>query len=103
MGIRCQWQLRGDRVSQYHWTISTNLWDRNYDSSIVIPTVITYPAVFFDYHEHVEYMQQVTTHIPFDTAMQLINIAVMSNMEDEEESNVERDFDSDMNTDLPNT
>jgi hypothetical protein len=48
-------------------------------------------------------MQQVTTHIPFDTAMQLNTSAVMNNVEDEEESKVERDFDSDMNTNLPTT
>jgi hypothetical protein len=41
-------------------------WDRNYDLSVIIPTVTIYPAVFFDYHEH------VTAHIPFDIAMHLI-------------------------------
>jgi hypothetical protein len=77
--------------------------DRNYDSSIIIPTVTIYPAVFFDYHKHVEYMQQVTTHIPFNTAMQFITNAVMNNVEDVEESKEERDFDTDMGMDLPTT
>ena len=78
-------------------------WDRNYDPNIIIPTVITYPAVFFDYHEHIEYMQQVTMHIPFDTAMQLITNTVMNNVEDEEEFKVERDHETDINIESPTT
>ena len=76
-------------------------WDRNYDANMVIPTVNTYPAIFFDYHEHAAHMHQVTTHIPFDNATLLINNVVMNNMEDGEEYNDERDFDKDMNMKLP--
>jgi hypothetical protein len=72
-------------VSEYNWTQSTNILDRHYYSSIIIPTVNIYPAIFFDYHERVEYMQQITTHIPFDTAIQLVTTAVMNNVEDVEE------------------
>ena len=46
-------------------------------------------------------MHQMITHIPFNTATILINNAVMKNMEDEEESTYEIDFDEDMNMDLP--
>jgi hypothetical protein len=45
----------------------------------------------------------VTTHIPFNTAMQLINNAVINNMEDEDESKDERDLDTDMVMELPTT
>ena len=67
----------------------------------MIPTVTIYPAVCFDYHERVENMQQVTTHIPFDTAMQLISDAVTKNVEEEEKSKAERDFESEMNMEMP--
>ena len=44
-------------------------WDPYYDTTMVIPTVATYPAVLYDHHEHVERMHQMVSHIPFDTAM----------------------------------
>jgi hypothetical protein len=78
-------------------------WDRHYDSSIIIPTVNIYPAIFFDYHEYVEYMQQVTTHIPFDTAIQLVTTAVMINVEALEGCKEERNLDNDMEISLPTT
>ena len=68
---------------------------------LIIPPIITYPAIFFDYHEHVAYMHQVMTHIPFDNATILINNAGMNNMKDVEESKYDFDFDEDMNMELP--
>jgi hypothetical protein len=60
-------------------------WDRQYDSSIIIPTVFIYPAIFFDYHERVEYLQHITTHIPFETAIQLVTNTVMNDVQPSEE------------------
>jgi hypothetical protein len=46
-------------------------------------------------------MQQLTSHIQFNKVVQLIANAVMNNVQDEEESKVERDFESEMNMDMP--
>jgi hypothetical protein len=78
-------------------------WDRHYDTSVIIPTVNIYPAIFFDSHERVEYMQHITAHIPFDTAIQLVTNAVMNNVQTLEECKEERDFKNDMEIALPST
>jgi hypothetical protein len=77
-----------------------NLHDR---CTVIIPTVPIYPAVFFDYHERVEYMQLITTHMPFNTTIQFITNAVINNVEDVEESKDERDPDNDMEIQLTTT
>jgi hypothetical protein len=48
-------------------------------------------------------MRQVTTHIPFNTAMQFIKNDVTNNVGDVGESNDERDSDDEMEMDLPTT
>ena len=48
-------------------------------------------------------MQQLTTHIPFETAIQLVNTAVMYNVQTLEECKEERDFDNDMEISFPHT
>ena len=48
-------------------------------------------------------MQQVKTHIPFDTAMQFITNAAMNNLEDVEKSKDERDFVTDIGMELQTT
>jgi hypothetical protein len=76
-------------------------WDRQYDPSVIVPTVFTYPVIFYDYHERVEYMHHIVTHIPFDNALQLVTNAVTNNGEEAEECKDEYDFDDNMEIALP--
>ena len=68
--------------------------------TVGIPTVTIYPAVFYDYHEHVTYMHQVISHIPFDTATSLIDNAIINDMNGTEETKYDSDNNMNMNVEL---
>ena len=54
---------------------------------MAIPVVTIYPAIYYDYHEHVQYMHNVISHIPFDDATSLVNNAIAHGINNTEEHN----------------
>ena len=66
-------------------------WDPYYDPDTVIPIVTMYPAVLYNWHEHVERMHAMELHIPFESVLQPL-LGRTYNIDEDNESNVEVEF-----------
>jgi hypothetical protein len=62
---------------------------------MVIPIVTTYPAVLYDWHEHVERMHAMELHIPFESVLQPI-LGRTYDIDEVDESKVEVVFNTDI-------